>query len=197
VLPYERVRYECPYPYAADHMDGAVKHGIFAEIFFHFFTAFFHAHTSSPPIYIYHTTIPLQMQFQTDIRKLRYNHLMDQSPSKLVNQPKGQKFLKTPFGAYFHELDQIDKKVRSTQEWGSMLILTIVEEVGEMARAYLAKHGRKPTNISAQKDEQYEQELGDILVAIIRFARIKKINLDSAIKYSLDKIRVRQTKPKQ
>lgn len=108
-----------------------------------------------------------------------------------------QKFLKTPLGVYFQELDQIDKKVRNAQEWGSMLILTIVEEVGEMARAYLAKHGRKPSNLAAQRDEQYEQELGDILVAILRFARIKQINLDSAIKYSLDKIRARRLKPKQ
>lgn len=78
-----------------------------------------------------------------------------------------------------------------------MLILTLVEEVGEMARAYLAKHGRKKTNLAAQADETYEQELGDILVAILRFARVKKINLDERINYSLTKIQKRQTQPKQ
>ncbi len=49
----------------------------------------------------------------------------------------------TAFGEYFRYLDKIDKDVRYTKEFGSMLILSLVEEVGEMARAYLAKHGRK------------------------------------------------------
>lgn len=102
----------------------------------------------------------------------------------------------SPFGKYFKYLDQADKRVRYTQEFGSMLILSLVEEVGEMSRAYLAKHGRKGTNLAAQRDETYEQELGDILVSILRFARIKKINLDERIMYSLQKIEKRKTNPK-
>ncbi len=43
-----------------------------------------------------------------------------------------------------------------------------------MARAYLAKHGYKKSNLAAQQDESYEQELGDILVTVLRFARVKK-----------------------
>jgi len=102
----------------------------------------------------------------------------------------------TPFGAYFRKLDEIDKGKRYNKEYGSILILTLVEEIGEMARAYLAEHGRKKTNLAAQADETYEQELGDILVAILRFARIKQINLDDRITYSLDKILLRQKTPK-
>ena len=105
--------------------------------------------------------------------------------------------MKTPFGPYIRELDESDKKMKDSKEFGSFLILTLVEEVGEMARAYLAKHGRKPTNLAAQRDERYEQELGDILVAILRFARIKKIDLDAAVKYSLAKVTKRQTQPKE
>lgn len=97
----------------------------------------------------------------------------------------------TPFGEYFRYLDKIDKNVRYTKEFGSMLILSLVEEIGEMARAYLALHGRKKSNIAAQKDESHEQELGDILVAILRFARIKNINLHDRIMYSLKKIEKR------
>jgi len=108
-----------------------------------------------------------------------------------------KKIHSTVFGEYFRELDSIDKGVRYTKEYGSMLILGLVEEVGEMARAYLAKHGRKKTNIAAQKDETYEQELGDILVAIIRFARIKNINLHNCIMYSLKKIKKRRKEPKR
>lgn len=103
----------------------------------------------------------------------------------------------TPFSKYFRIINDIDKGKRYTDEYGSMLILGLVEEIGEMARAYLAKHGRKQTNLAAQMDETYEQELGDILVAILRFARIKKINLDDRIMYSLQKVMKRQEEPKR
>lgn len=101
-----------------------------------------------------------------------------------------------PFGYYFRYLDDIDKNARDSKEFGSILILSLVEEIGEMSRAYLAEHGRKPTNLSAQKDETYRQELGDILVSILRLARIKHINLHDSIMYSLKKIEKRKKEPK-
>lgn len=92
---------------------------------------------------------------------------------------------------YQKELRQVDKG-RRPKDYTSMLILAIVEEVGEMARAYLAKWGRKPSNIRAQKDETYKQELGDIMLAIMKLASIKKIDLDKQIQYSLRKIKKRR-----
>ncbi|MEA2056429.1 MAG: MazG nucleotide pyrophosphohydrolase domain-containing protein [Patescibacteria group bacterium] len=109
---------------------------------------------------------------------------------------KKAKIYNTPFNLYFRRLDKIDKDIKDSKEFGSILILGLVEELGEMARAYLAEHGRKTTNIAAQKDETYEQELGDILAAIIRFARIKNINLHERIMYTLDKIEKRKKEPK-
>lgn len=103
----------------------------------------------------------------------------------------------TPFGKYFRYLDKIDGAKRYSKEFGSIMVLSIVEEVGEMARAYLAEHGRKKTNLAAQADESYEQELGDILLTILRFARVKKINLDERLMYSLKKIERRKTAPKK
>lgn len=108
-----------------------------------------------------------------------------------------EEHISSPFGKYFRYLDEIDKGARYNKEFGSILILGLVEELGEMARAYLAEHGRKKSNLAAQHDETYEQELGDILLAIIRFARVKKINLDKRIMYSLKKIEKRKDKPKQ
>src|ERR1035437_40989 len=102
----------------------------------------------------------------------------------------------SPFGYYFQYLDKIDKGVKDSKEFGSILILTLVEEVGEMARAYLAKHGRKQTNLAAQADEVYEQELGDILLSILRLARVKKINLHEMLMYSLKKVEKRKSQPK-
>ncbi len=110
--------------------------------------------------------------------------------------PKKLTYQKSPFREYFNILSNADKASRHTEEYGSILILTLVEEIGEMARAYLAEHGRKKTNIAAQRDETYQQELGDILVAVLRFARVKNINLHERIMYSLEKIKKRQEKPK-
>lgn len=110
---------------------------------------------------------------------------------------KKQAYYQTPFGEYVRRLDSIDKGVRYKEEFGSMLILGLLEELGEMARAYLAEQGRKETNIAAQQDETYRQEFGDILLAILRFARIKKIDLHQCITYSLDKIEKRRISPKQ
>lgn len=104
---------------------------------------------------------------------------------------------KSPFADYFNALSRIDRGRRYSQEYGSILILSLVEEVGEIARAYLAEHGRKPNNKAAQRDETYEQELGDLVVTILRFARIKDINLDEYVKRTLAKIEARKNKPKE
>ncbi|MCS7093121.1 MAG: hypothetical protein NZL96_01665 [Patescibacteria group bacterium] len=111
------------------------------------------------------------------------------------SKSKPIKKIKSLFGYYYKKLEDIDLQWKEQREFGSILILSLVEEVGEMARAYLAKHGKKPTNLAAQNDESYEQELGDILVAILRFARIKNINLHKRILYSINKIKRRVRKP--
>ncbi|MEK7165998.1 MAG: MazG nucleotide pyrophosphohydrolase domain-containing protein [Patescibacteria group bacterium] len=97
---------------------------------------------------------------------------------------------------YITTLRQLEKDEINNQEYGSILILAMVEEVGEIARAYLAEHGRKPTNITAQKDETYIHELGDLLVSILKLAIYKNVNLDHRIEYTLKKIRRRKINPK-
>lgn len=115
---------------------------------------------------------------------------------KLKN-PKTPNYHETPFAKYFRALDEIDGDRKYSDEFGSIMILSLVEEVGEMARAYLAKHGRKRTNLKAQADETYQQELGDLMLTILRFARVKNINLDERLGYSLDKIKKRKMNPKK
>lgn len=118
------------------------------------------------------------------------------SDNQASNVKSKQKYHATPFSKYFNILSEIDKNKRYSEEFGSILILQLVEEIGEMARAYLAEHGRKRSNLAAQADESYEQELGDLMLTILRFARIKKINLDERLMYSLNKVKQRQLKPK-
>ena len=113
-----------------------------------------------------------------------------------VKVKKKREFHKTPFREYFNFLSDIDKGQRYSNEYGSILIINLMEEVGEMARAYLAEHGRKKLNLAAQNDESYQQELGDLVVTILRFARIKNINLHERVMYSLEKIQKRKSQPK-
>ncbi len=117
-------------------------------------------------------------------------------PADRKPEAKKKSYYSTPFGPYFKLLDEIDKGRRYKTEYGSILILSLLEELGELARAYLAEHGRKPTNLAAQGDETTEQELGDILVTILRYARIKHINLHDRILYSINKIEQRRKSPK-
>lgn len=114
----------------------------------------------------------------------------------MTQQKEKRKKINSPFGIYFRHLADVDADLKNSKEFGSILILSLVEEIGEMSRAYLAKHGRKATNVAAQNDETYEQELGDILVTILRFAHIKNIDLDKRIKYTLAKIKRRKQSPK-
>lgn len=123
---------------------------------------------------------------------IEYNYSMDDKKTPKKKQP----FYKSPFSEYFNALSDIDKGQRYTQEYGSIMILGLVEEVGEMARAYLAEHGRKKLNLAAQNDETYIEELGDLMVTIMRFARMKNINLHERITYSLEKIKKRKVHPK-
>ena len=92
---------------------------------------------------------------------------------------------------YQKELSKVDKG-KKPRDYTSMLILAIVEEVSEVARAYLAKKGRKGKHHRAVQDETYKQELGDIILAIMKLANIKNIDLDKQIQYSLRKIKRRK-----
>ena len=96
---------------------------------------------------------------------------------------------------YTEILRDLEKDELVNQEYGTILILGIVEEVGEIARAYLAEHGRKPNNLRAQRDETYKQELGDLLASILKLAVYKNIDLDERLTYTLNKIRRRKSKP--
>ena len=115
-----------------------------------------------------------------------------QSP-KLFTNPNTSKTLQE----YITILRELDKDLPQTSEYGSILILGLMEEIGEISRAYLAEHGRKPTNKAAQRDETYKQELGDLLISILRLAIHKNINLDHRIQYTIKKIQRRKSQPKE
>ena len=112
---------------------------------------------------------------------------------RLFTNPNESKTLQE----YLAIIKELDRDQPRTKEYGSILILGLMEEIGEIARAYLAEHGRKPTNKAAQRDETYKQELGDLLISIMRLAVDKNINLDHRIQYTLKKIQRRRLEPKE
>lgn len=114
-------------------------------------------------------------------------------PPKLFPKPNESKSLQE----YINIMRELDQDLPQTSEYGSILILGLMEEIGEIARAYLAEHGRKPTNKAAQQDETYKQELGDLLISIMRLAIHKNINLDHRIQYTMKKIQRRKQQPKE
>jgi len=59
------------------------------------------------------------------------------TPSKIKKPGTRQALYTTPFNKYFRLLNDIDKGKRYSGEYGSILILGLVEEIGEMARAYI------------------------------------------------------------
>lgn len=102
-----------------------------------------------------------------------------------------------PLTHYQNQLREIDELLGDKPKaYGSTLILGLMEEIGEIARAYLAEQGYKRTNIKAQQDETYTQELGDLLVSILRLAIEKNIDLDARIQYTVRKLRRRIKQPK-
>lgn len=128
----------------------------------------------------------------------KHKHTSDRSKQQkrqkpLITNPNKSKTLQE----YLTILRELDKDQPRDKEYGSILILGLVEEIGEISRAYLAEHGRKPTNKAAQRDETYKQELGDLLISIMRIAIDKNINLDHRIHYTLKKIQRRRTQPKE
>lgn len=121
---------------------------------------------------------------------------------KVAKKPRSPKLFAHPntsktLQEYIAILRELDKDLPQTSEYGSILILGLMEEIGEISRAYLAEHGRKPTNKAAQRDETYKQELGDLLISILRLAIHKNINLDHRIQYTIKKIQRRKSQPKE
>ncbi len=122
---------------------------------------------------------------------------LSKTPQSSVKPAKEDPNRSRSMKEYIEVIRDLDKDLTREKEYGSILILQLVEEVGEISRAYLAEHGRKPTNKAAEKDETYKQELGDLIVSIMRLAIDKNINLDHRVLYTLKKIKRRRLKPKE
>ncbi|MEX1064073.1 MAG: nucleotide pyrophosphohydrolase [Candidatus Paceibacterota bacterium] len=92
-----------------------------------------------------------------------------------------------PIKKYQKELDDWFKK-KGWGYWQELSILArLYEECGEFARLVNHLYGEKPKK-DTEKEQELEEEIGDILFTLICFANSKNIDLDKAIRKSLNKV---------
>ncbi|MDP3052924.1 MAG: nucleotide pyrophosphohydrolase [bacterium] len=88
---------------------------------------------------------------------------------------------------YQKELDKWFKE-NDWKYWSPLSILArLYEECGEFARLVNHLYGEKLKK-SNEKGQELEEEIGDIIYTLICFANSNKIDLDKAIRKSLDKV---------
>lgn len=79
-------------------------------------------------------------------------------------------------------------KENNWQYWSPLSILgRLMEETGEFARLVNHLFGDKPKR-SDEKQQELEEEMGDIMYTLICFANSHDIDLDQAMRRSLDKV---------
>jgi NTP pyrophosphatase (non-canonical NTP hydrolase) len=92
-----------------------------------------------------------------------------------------------PIKDYQKELDNWFKE-KNWKYWQALSILArLYEECGEFARLVNHLYGEKPKR-DDEKEQEMEEEIGDIIYTLICFANAHNIDLDRAIRKSLDKV---------
>jgi len=88
---------------------------------------------------------------------------------------------------YQKDLDNWFKK-NNWKYWHPLSQFTrLVEETGELARILNHLYGEKPKK-SNEKKQELEEEMGDVIYTLICLANSNKIDLDKAIKKSMNKV---------
>lgn len=95
-----------------------------------------------------------------------------------------------PIKEYQKELDNWFKE-KGWKYWQPLSILArLYEECGEFARLVNHLYGEKPKK-DTEDTQELESEMGDIIYTLICFANSHNIDLDNAIRRSLDKAMTR------
>jgi len=95
-----------------------------------------------------------------------------------------------PIKKYQKDLDAFYKK-HGWPYWSPLSMLArLIEEVGEFARVVNHKFGEKPKKAS-EKEQNLEDEMGDIMYCLICFANAHSLDLDRAVKKSMHKAQTR------
>ncbi len=70
-----------------------------------------------------------------------------------------------------------------------IILLFLLEELGEVARAFLKEEGHKGDNDRIL--ETFKQELGDVFFLLLALAATKDVDLEKQLDYTLTKLETR------
>jgi NTP pyrophosphatase (non-canonical NTP hydrolase) len=70
-----------------------------------------------------------------------------------------------------------------------VILLFLLEELGETARAFLKEIGHKESNDRVV--ESYKQELGDVFFLLLSLAASRGIDLEEQLHYTIKKLKTR------
>jgi NTP pyrophosphatase (non-canonical NTP hydrolase) len=101
---------------------------------------------------------------------------------------KGKRhFLGAHVKKYQEELDRWFKKNKWEYWYQLAQFARLVEETGELARILNHLYGEKPKK-SNEATQELEEEIGDVIYTLICLANSTGIDLDKAIRKSMDKV---------
>ncbi|OGG01503.1 hypothetical protein A2Z33_00490 [Candidatus Gottesmanbacteria bacterium RBG_16_52_11] len=70
-----------------------------------------------------------------------------------------------------------------------VILLFLVEELGEVIRAFMKESGHKEDN--ARITETYREELGDVFFLLLSLAAVKDIDLEGQLERTIEKLKTR------
>lgn len=86
---------------------------------------------------------------------------------------------------------QVDEEARAMghNRDPKIILLFLLEELGETARAFLKESGHKESNDRIV--ETYKQELGDVFFLLLSLASSRGIDLEEQLHYTIKKLKTR------
>jgi NTP pyrophosphatase (non-canonical NTP hydrolase) len=91
---------------------------------------------------------------------------------------------------YQKELDEWFKKAKWPYWTPHEILVRLMEETGELARIVNHLYGPKKKK-DTEKEQDVEEEIGDIIYTLICYANANGISLDKSIRKSIDKVIIR------
>ena len=84
--------------------------------------------------------------------------------------------------------EQVGTQMKSlgNSEDPHIILLYLLEELGEAARAYLKENGYKAQN--NRVTESFKQELGDVFLLLLRLSYVTDTDLEKQLQYTQEKL---------
>ncbi|KKR79099.1 MAG: hypothetical protein UU25_C0022G0005 [Microgenomates group bacterium GW2011_GWB1_40_9] len=84
--------------------------------------------------------------------------------------------------------EQVGKQMKTLghSEDPHIILLFLLEELGEVTRAFLKENGYKAQN--NRVNESFKQELGDVFLLLLRLSYVTNTDLEKQLQYTQEKL---------